>query len=362
MNGLVVSTEPPKRHHMQPDPVHQAHSVNALTRLNPSSMPGFHIRSHSQQNAQSHLGAASGILQAAQNLGSIGAPTGNLNALRTYPPSGDSANSTTGGYRNTISSTSGPPSSTALRSAPLNPPPQFSTRHEHQTSEGAGSMASQRGALSPRDYTPAGPRIGIEQSAPEAGQYHSGSGQLPGSLQPGRPGPISANTAPSVPTATSNMSQEQYPTPSRSTGLGLTHNYTRSSPAGFDGQGYAPFGSTTPGGNDYTSPTSKYAPQNAQRTVSNTPLGLADIRPRADSGQSDSPAGANPYSYDGANAVPTNSNYLAPWAIYAFDWCKWPAQGRDGGKVAVGSYLEDGHNFVGNSIFLSLLSANYLLP
>lgn len=326
----------------------------------------FHLPSHSRshshsssQNAhQSHLGAASGILQATQNLGSIGAPTGNLNALRTYPPSEDTgtSNSTSsGGHRNTISSTSGPPSSTALRSAPLNPPPQFSfppqTRHEHRTSEGATGSMAQRGALSPRDYTPAGPRIGIDQSAPEAGQYHSGSGQLPGSLQPGRPGPTSANTAPSVPTATSNMSQEQYPTPSRSTGLGLSHNYTRSSPAGFDGQGYAPFSSTTPAGNDYTSPTSKYTPQNAQRTVSNTPLGLADIRPRADSGQSDSPAGANPYSYDGANAVPTNSNYLAPWAIYAFDWCKWPAQGRDGGKVAVGSYLEDGHNFVRNSLF-----------
>jgi WD repeat-containing protein 68 len=130
--------------------------------------------------------------------------------------------------------------------------------------------------------------------------------------------------------------------------MGLSHNYTRSSPAGFDGQGYASFGATTPGASDqYTSPTNqKYTPQNAQRTVSNTPLGLADIRPRADSGLSDNIPGANPYSYDGANAVPTNSNYLAPWAIYAFDWCKWPAQNHDAGKVAVGSYLEDGHNFV----------------
>jgi WD repeat-containing protein 68 len=63
--------------------------------------------------------------------------------------------------------------------------------------------------------------------------------------------------------------------------------------------------------------------------------------------------GANPYSYDGANAVPTNSNYLAPWAIYAFDWCKWPAQNHDAGKVAVGSYLEDGHNFVGSPLVAS---------
>lgn len=213
---------------------------------------------------------------------------------------------------------------------------------------GATNMASQRGALSPRDYTPAGPRISLEQAPSEASQYTSG-GQLPGSLQPGRPGPITANTAPNVPTIPHTMPQEQYSSPSRSSALGLSHNYTRSSPAaGFDGQGYTPFTPTTPGGTDqgHFPATQKYTPQNSQRAVSNTPLGLADIRPRADSGLSDGLPGANPYSYDGANAVPTNSNYLAPWAIYAFDWCKWPAQNHDAGKVAVGSYLEDGHNFV----------------
>jgi WD repeat-containing protein 68 len=219
----------------------------------------------------------------------------------------------------------------------------------HLTSN-SSNMASQRGALSPRDYTPAGPHINLEQSTPETSQYQN-AGQLPGSLQPGRPGPLSANTAPTIPTIPQTMSQEQYSTPSRSSALGLSHGYTRSSPAaGFDPQGYAPFTPTTPSGDQghFSSSTNqKYAPQNSQRTVSNTPLGLADIRPRADSGLSDGLPGANPYSYDGANAVPTNSNYLAPWAIYAFDWCKWPAQNHDAGKVAVGSYLEDGHNFVG---------------
>lgn len=207
-------------------------------------------------------------------------------------------------------------------------------------------MASQRGALSPRDYTPAGPRIGIEQATPESVPYHS-SGQVPGALQAGRPGPLSSNSSNSIPTSSQTMAQDPYTTPSRSSTAGLSHNYTRSSPGGFEGQGYAGgYGATTPGGNDFTSPTnSKYTPQNAQRNISNTPLGLADIRPRADSNL-DSPAGGNPYSYDGASSVPTNSNYLAPWAIYAFDWCKWPTQNGDAGKLAVGSYLEDGHNFV----------------
>lgn len=337
--------------------------------------PHSHSRSHSHSNTSSHhnaqhmpLGAASGILQAAQNLGSFGAPGSNLdNAVsgrtttagtdRLYPSSGNMSSATSGGQSAPPSSYGLPhPNSSTNSPTTMNHSQQFDTPRRRNPDElhlgsNATSMTASRDPLSPREYTPAGPRISLEQATPGSSQYQSG-GQLPGSLQPGRPGSMSANTAPTVPTAAQPPSQDQYSTPSRSSAMGLSHNYTRSSPAGFDGAaGYASFGATTPGGTDqFTSPTTqKYTPQNAQRTVSNTPLGLADIRPRADSGLDDSLPGANPYSYDGANAVPTNSNYLAPWAIYAFDWCKWPAQNHDAGKVAVGSYLEDGHNFVSST-------------
>jgi WD repeat-containing protein 68 len=329
----------------------------------------LHSSSSSSQNNAQQLphGAASGILQAAQNLGSFGAPTGNLNnAVSGRTTAGTDRLYATGDTSNSnLTGQSVPPTSYGLKQpnssattpsagATMNQPQQFETprrtRHpdELHLPTGAANMSSQRGPLSPRDYGAAGPRISLEQATPETSQYQSG-GQLPGSLQPGRPGPMSVNIAPALPSAPQSMSQEQYSTPSRSSALGLSHNYTRSSPAaGFDGQAYPPYSATTPGSTDqgqFASPTNlKYTP--AQRTVSNTPLGLADIRPRADSGLSDGLPGANPYSYDGANATPTNSNYLAPWAIYAFDWCKWPAQSHDAGKLAVGSYLEDGHNFV----------------
>jgi len=80
----------------------------------------------------------------------------------------------------------------------------------------------------------------------------------------------------------------------------------------------------------------------------NTPLGLADIRPRADSSLSD----GIPGSYDLPNSQPGTSSYLAPWALYAFDWCKWPSQGNGAGKLAIGSYLEDGHNFVRDALLV----------
>lgn len=113
---------------------------------------------------------------------------------------------------------------------------------------------------------------------------------------------------------------------------------------------YHSYTPTTPGGgpssaNQYMSPVDiKYSTPGSQRNFSNTPLGLADIRPRADSSMSD---GATTLpGYDLAPTQPGTSNYLAPWAIYAFDWCKWTPQGNAAGKLAVGSYLEDGHNFV----------------
>ena len=133
--------------------------------------------------------------------------------------------------------------------------------------------------------------------------------------------------------------------------LSMSHSYSRSSPAaGYDGSSnYHAYTPTTPSGassSHLMSPIdpARYNAPGSQRTISNTPLGLADIRPRADSSMSDGPGAS--MGYDANSAQPGTSNYLTPWAIYAFDWCKWPAQGNGAGKLAVGSYLEDGHNFV----------------
>lgn len=193
---------------------------------------------------------------------------------------------------------------------------------------------------------------------------------VPNVLQPGgmasRPHPMSSNNTPQLPGMHPSMppqhslaqqpqSQQQSPMQDYSPGgkppLSLSHSYSRSSPAaGYDAtsSSYHAYTPTTPGGSSSqfvsTPDVNKYGPPGSQRNISNTPLGLADIRPRADSSMSDgSPSGM---SYDVVNTQPGPSNYLAPWAVYAFDWCKWTPQGNGAGKIAVGSYLEDGHNFV----------------
>ena len=199
------------------------------------------------------------------------------------------------------------------------------------------------------------PGINIHQATPQGRQFSStsSSSNLPGALQPGRPGPPSINTAPAtVPTLPQTPSHSQQQSSARSPSLNQAHVYSRSSPAGLE-QKYAPF-TNTPETTKYGStPTQKYTSQTPKGEASYSPLGLADIRPHIDSGLSDTPSSANPYSNNGLPSVPTNSNYLAPWAVYAFDWCKWPVQKKnssDGaGKMAIGSYVDDGHNFVGHT-------------
>lgn len=209
--------------------------------------------------------------------------------------------------------------------------------------------AHQSHLSSPREYSSTGaPHIKLEQmpSSPPTMQSYQSAGAVPNVLQPGgmssRPPVMQSNTAPTLPTMQQSADYK-------------SHGYERSSPAtlasNYDGGNspYAAYNPTPPGGSSsqYMSPTStnKYTTASSSRNVSNTPLGLADIRPRADSTLSD---GMLPGSqaYELANAQSRTSNYMAPWATYAFDWCKWRPSANSAGKLAIGSYLEDGHNYI----------------
>jgi WD repeat-containing protein 68 len=220
------------------------------------------------------------------------------------------------------------------------------------------SMGHSAGHMPQRDFTTApGPQIKLEQPSSQSVNPQYQSSAVPNVLQPGRPAVMSSNTAPTLPTMSGAIqhSPSEYTSPSKPPSLSMSHSYSRSSPADpYDAStpgGYSPYAPTTPGGSSmpsqsqYMSPQdTKYGAPGSQRNISNTPLGLADIRPRADSSLSDNQPGT--MGYELANPQPSTSNYLAPWALYAFDWCKWAPQGKGAGKVAIGSYLEDGHNFV----------------
>lgn len=203
----------------------------------------------------------------------------------------------------------------------------------------------------PSEFTSsAAPGISVHQATPQKNPHPTSvaSSTLPGPLQSGRPGPPSINTTSSiVPTLPQTPGQPpRQPDFARASSGAQIHGYSRSSPAGLE-QKYAPY-INTPENSKYASTSShKYTSQTPKADPSYSPLGLAEIRAHSESAMTDTPSSANPYS----NNLPTNCNYLAPWAVYAFDWCKWPVQQQnssDGaGKMAIGSYVEDGHNFVG---------------
>jgi WD repeat-containing protein 68 len=242
-------------------------------------------------------------------------------------------------------------------------PPTLTFDHSPSSASGATGATYHQNSHHPSQLSPLHP--------PHPSQS---ANSVPNVLQPAggtspRPHPISSNTEPTIPTiqppqpaptqhyqqslAAAASPRSSNTPPKTSLDINMAHSYSRSSPgAGYDGSSsaYHSYTPTTPGGgpssaNHFMSPSEmKYNAPGSQRNISNTPLGLADIRPRADSSMSDS--GPAALGYDIAHTQPGTSNYLAPWAIYAFDWCKWAPQGNGAGKLAVGSYLEDGHNFV----------------
>ncbi|KAF2109184.1 WD40-repeat-containing domain protein [Lophiotrema nucula] len=347
----------------------------------------FHA--HHQPNTQGNTPAA-GIFHAAQALGSIGAPTGNLRLATSgttnagtdalLPGSGNAPGLQSAGSHLPGGHTA-PPAASGL------PQPQSSSAFEtprragtlggrtpeelhistsagqHQSAQPSAAAQQQHMYNSPDQYSAGvAPNINLQQATPQGTQY-GGAPNVPGSLQPGsssqqqqqRPGPSTAYTAPStVPTMPQlNTNAQQYTLPTRSNTMNQpqhssSHNYSRSSPAGLGPeQKYIPF-SHTPESSKYASgtPAQKYYPSTPSGATSNSPLGLDDIRPRANSNMADSAHGGAPFTSD-YDRVPSNSNYLAPWGVYAFDWCKWNVQGgNSAGKMAVGSYLEDTHNFI----------------
>ncbi|KAI9713705.1 MAG: hypothetical protein M1828_001394 [Chrysothrix sp. TS-e1954] len=156
-----------------------------------------------------------------------------------------------------------------------------------------------------------------------------------------------SGAAPPVPQLTTNFNQQYENTP-RPTTMHSSHSYSRSSPAVGLEQKYIPF-SNTPDANRYqNAPSSKsYIPQTPTGAPSHSPLALADIRPRTELHMGDELTSPPGQVYNGPGLTQTTNSYLAPWAIYAYDWCNWPVIGDTGiGKMAICSYLEDPHNFI----------------
>jgi WD repeat-containing protein 68 len=335
---------------------------------------------HHHQNTANN--PAAGIYQAAAALGSIGAPMGNLRvATAGQTSAGTDAFQPSGSLQSPVEQAyssgghTAPPAAQSSFDAPRRAPTLSRAPDSElhiataSASAPAPSQQQQQQQQQQNMYNPpdnyAAPNIQLQQATPGNTQYGAPTQPIPNALQPAagvgqqRPVPSSAYTAPAMVPSQAQIpsNAQQYTLPTRSNTIHQSqpsphssHTYSRSSPAGMGpDQKYIPF-SNTPEQPKYApnTPAQKYYPSTPSGATSHSPLGLADIRPRANSSMDQEPGmGHGNAMMTEHNKVPSNSNYLAPWSIYAYDWCKWNVPGgNSAGKMAVGSYLEDNHNFV----------------
>jgi WD repeat-containing protein 68 len=193
----------------------------------------------------------------------------------------------------------------------------------------------------PQPYASNPPQFNLHQATP--GQQpvsqpasvlpsNAGMSNVPGSLQPGAGANVRATSSSSTaPGSATNMqplpiqtNAQQYAQSSQPPSRSNTHHsHSRSSPAGMDGlsstgQKYIPF-NQTPNQTPLSSNPKAFnamSSGNPSGGTSHSPLNLTDIRSRTISDAQEPAMGTNMmYSY---NDAPTNSNYMAPFATYAF--------------------------------------------
>ncbi|KAL9078400.1 MAG: hypothetical protein Q9157_002663 [Trypethelium eluteriae] len=341
---------------------------------------------HHDHSPNPHGSAASGIYHAAQQLGAIGAPQGALRvATGQTAAAPDTQLDSTGNSSSAVYGSSHPPSAshtvpssiTASMSAPssavnsYNPQPfatpkrQLALNREDEElhipagNQGVASQPPQMSHLYHAQNNFAGPPPNFVPSQSTSQTSHYSPSQhtaVPGALQPGASSrPVAASfataptTVPTMPQLNVNTNTQNSSNLARSTTVS-SHGYSRSSPAGLE-QKYQAVSAATPDTSSSryppATPGQRYYPQTPSGAASNSPLGLADIRPQIAATLGEDALGPTTAPSEDFNRPAGNSNYLAPWPIYAFDWCKWNIHGGHGaGKMAVGSYLEDQHNFV----------------
>ena len=323
----------------------------------PFQTPRHHSQSLSESSYHDNFYSAANAIQASgQSLAAVGLPVnhwpqkpGSIPAPdqnQTYYPPNANGNGMNIPYR--------------TASQHHNPNAYSLDAHsQYQTPQRGGSIRRNEelhlpqslSAMSDIQHYGAPPSYNFQPPTPQHPSSATGN-PVPGQLQPGqtnRPPMISSsNTAPQLPTLpqiTTQMQQPQPPQSARPMTLNQTHSYSRSSPGLMEQTRYKPF-SNTP--EKYNTPNS-YGPQTPSGPPSYSPLGLSDIRSRGDALFSEPLL--SPTTQVDSNDVmqyPTNSSYVAPWPIYALDWCKWPPRTNtnSAGKVAIGSYSEDGPNWL----------------
>ena len=338
---------------------HSAHVRQQFTFQRSTSMSyqphHQHSISHDSGQHDNFYSAANALYQSGQTFASAGIPNNaGWSAAQPAPVQPQPQPGQGQGYRTHRPSYSN--GSISRQSSLRYAPPAYQQQQ-------AGLPSSPAAQLSPRRPTLSGHTMsdGYSYGAPPAYGNNEVNFQIqpptpghppasvPGSLQAGQSRGIPSQ-APQLPPLPQISTQLQHP-PSLSARPSVSgaHSYSKSSPGNMDPgtPKYKAFSNNTPDASKYMS-TSSYPPSSSSiGPQSYSPLGLADIRPRTEADLAQLASSPGGPMLEEPSPYPTNSNYLAPWPIFAVDWCKWQPKTQAGcGKIAIGSYLEDNHNYI----------------
>lgn len=126
---------------------------------------------------------------------------------------------------------------------------------------------------------------------------------------------------------------------------------------GGGGSGYSPNAQLNPGGGGDVGGSRKYNhpgaltptyPSSSQHTTSHSHSGVGSQGIGLTGSSNSSNSMREPQESYGAVGP---GRWMCPYGLYAIDWCKWNPSASGGyGRVAVGSYTEDSHNYVGTPL------------
>ncbi|KAI5803896.1 WD40-repeat-containing domain protein [Geopyxis carbonaria] len=184
------------------------------------------------------------------------------------------------------------------------------------------------------------PSIPSSNSQPSYAAYHSSN---PSSATGSRPQIAATATAPAaVPQAQRRSTMQRNTTGETGVPAGGS-GYSPNSGAGVDSgsssKKYSHPGALTP-----TYPTSSQhssSHSHGGAGSSHLGMGLSGL-----TSSSNSMRERDPEPVGGLGAVGPG-RWMSPYGLYALDWCKWPTTSGNGyGRIAVGSYSEDSHNYI----------------
>lgn len=169
-------------------------------------------------------------------------------------------------------------------------------------------------------------------SRPQPQPSHTAPGSIPQIINPSQQQQSSMHR---TNTTSSSYSHSSKYSPQLNPSASVSHRDPAGSAGGDSGRKYTHPGALTP-----------TYPQSAQHSSSHSHSGAAHLGMGLAGLSSPGASVREREDVIGGIGAVGNGKWMSPWSLFALDWCKWQPTSGGYGRIAVGSYAEDSHNYV----------------